>query len=119
MTNGEGWHNNHHYYPTSARQGFFWWEIDLSYYLLYGLSTVGLVHDVRTPPQRILLGDVPRLPDERCPPASGPIARTGASLRGPAMPALAIDADRPSGRHPVRHHTGGIGARPEDYEDCK
>ena len=57
ITNGEGWHNNHHHYPTSARQGFFWWEIDLSYYLLYGLSTVGLVHDVRTPPQRILLGD--------------------------------------------------------------
>ena len=56
MTNGEGWHNNHHYYPTSARQGFFWWEIDLSYYLLCWLSTVGLVHDVRTPPQRILLG---------------------------------------------------------------
>ena len=58
ITNGEGWHNNHHCYPTSARQGFFWWEIDLSYYLLYGLSTVGLVHDVRTPPQRILLGQI-------------------------------------------------------------
>jgi len=58
ITNGEGWHNNHHHYPTSARQGFFWWEIDLSYYLLYGLSTVGLVHDVRTPPQRILLGQI-------------------------------------------------------------
>ena len=61
MTNGEGWHNNHHHYPTSARQGFFWWEIDLSYYLLYGLSTVGLVHDVRTPPQRILLGHAPEV----------------------------------------------------------
>lgn len=35
------------------------------------------------------------------------------------MPALAIDADRLSGRHPVRHQTGGIGARPEDYEDCE
>lgn len=33
------------------------------------------------------------------------------------MPALAMDADRLSGRHPVRHQTGDIGARPEDYED--
>jgi stearoyl-CoA desaturase (delta-9 desaturase) len=61
LTNGEGWHNNHHYYPTSARQGFFWWEIDLSYYLLYGLSAVGLVRDVRTPPPRILLGHAPEV----------------------------------------------------------
>ena len=53
-TNGEGWHNNHHHYPTSARQGFFWWEIDISYYLLRALAAVGLVHDVRTPPERIL-----------------------------------------------------------------
>ena len=113
MTNGEGWHNNHHYYPTSARQGFFWWEIDLSYYLLYGLSTVGLVHDVRTPPQRILLGHAPEVA-RRTLPSRGVV---GASLRGPTMPALAMDADRLSGRHPVRHQTGGISARPEDYED--
>jgi stearoyl-CoA desaturase (delta-9 desaturase) len=53
-TNGEGWHNNHHHYPTSARQGFFWWEIDISYYLLRALAAAGLVHDVRTPPERIL-----------------------------------------------------------------
>jgi len=119
MTNGEGWHNNHHYYPTSARQGFFWWEVDLSYYLLYGLSTVGLVHDVRTPPQRILLGHAPEVARRTLPSRGGPIARIGASLRGPTMPALAIDADRLSGRHPVRHQTGGIGARPEDYEDCE
>ena len=31
LTGGEGWHNNHHHYPKSARQGFFWWEIDLTY----------------------------------------------------------------------------------------
>ena len=34
LTFGEGWHNNHHYSPSSERQGFFWWEIDLSHYLL-------------------------------------------------------------------------------------
>jgi len=32
VTFGEGWHNNHHRYPNSTRQGFFWWEIDISYY---------------------------------------------------------------------------------------
>ena len=32
LTFGEGWHNNHHHYPASARQGFYWWEIDLTYY---------------------------------------------------------------------------------------
>jgi hypothetical protein len=112
MTNGEGWHNNHHCYPTSARQGFFWWEIDLSYYLLYGLSTVGLVHDVRTPPRRILTGHAPEVARRTLPsPRGGQIARIRASLRGPTMPAPPMDADRPSSRHPVRHQTGGIGAR--------
>ena len=34
ITFGEGWHNNHHYYPSAARQGFYWWEIDVTYYIL-------------------------------------------------------------------------------------
>lgn len=49
LTFGEGWHNNHHYYPASVRQGFFWWEIDLSYYLLKGLSWLRLVWDLKLP----------------------------------------------------------------------
>jgi stearoyl-CoA desaturase (Delta-9 desaturase) len=49
-TLGEGWHNNHHYYPASARQGFYWWEIDISYYVLRALSWVGIVRDLRVPP---------------------------------------------------------------------
>jgi stearoyl-CoA desaturase (delta-9 desaturase) len=53
LTFGEGWHNNHHYYPASARQGFFWWEIDLSYYLLKAMSWVGLVWDLKPVPERI------------------------------------------------------------------
>ncbi len=51
VTCGEGWHNNHHYYQASANQGFFWWEIDLSYYALKLLSRVGLVRDLRRPPE--------------------------------------------------------------------
>ena len=54
ITLGEGWHNNHHYYQSSSNQGFFWWEIDVSYYGLKALSAVGLVRDLRKPPERIL-----------------------------------------------------------------
>jgi stearoyl-CoA desaturase (delta-9 desaturase) len=51
-TGGEGWHNNHHYRPSSARQGFYWWEIDTSYYALRALNFVGLVHDLRRPTRK-------------------------------------------------------------------
>jgi stearoyl-CoA desaturase (delta-9 desaturase) len=53
ITLGEGWHNNHHYYPGSERQGFYWWEIDISHYILVGLSWMGLVWDLRVPPPRV------------------------------------------------------------------
>ena len=54
ITFGEGWHNNHHYYPGSTRQGFYWWEIDMTYYGLILLSKVGLIWDLRGVPQRVL-----------------------------------------------------------------
>lgn len=53
ITLGEGWHNNHHRYPGSERQGFYWWEIDITHYILKGLEKIGLVWDLREPPQRI------------------------------------------------------------------
>ena len=46
ITFGEGWHNNHHHYPIAARQGFYWWEIDLTYYVLVLLSWLGIVRDL-------------------------------------------------------------------------
>ena len=49
LTFGEGWHNNHHAYPTSARHGLAWYEFDPTWLLLKGLEGVGLVWDVRTP----------------------------------------------------------------------
>ena len=52
-TMGEGWHNNHHYFQASCRQGFFWWELDPTYYILKGLSFVGLVRDIKAPPARV------------------------------------------------------------------
>jgi stearoyl-CoA desaturase (delta-9 desaturase) len=54
ITMGEGWHNNHHHYPLSARQGFFWWEVDITYYVLLGLQKLGLVWGLQTPPERLL-----------------------------------------------------------------
>ncbi len=54
VTFGEGWHNNHHYYPASANMGFFWWEVDLTYYVLKLLSWAGLVRELRRPPRTVL-----------------------------------------------------------------
>lgn len=50
ITFGEGWHNNHHRFPNSARQGLLWWEIDISYYLIKGLEKLGLVWNVKHGP---------------------------------------------------------------------
>jgi stearoyl-CoA desaturase (delta-9 desaturase) len=72
ITLGEGWHNNHHYYQSTANQGFFWWELDLSYYALKVLSWVGLVWDLRTPSKKVLMAN--REQDQPATPA-GPVAR--------------------------------------------
>jgi stearoyl-CoA desaturase (delta-9 desaturase) len=55
FTGGEGWHNNHHHYPASVRQGFFWWEYDFTYYVLKAMSWVGLVRDLRVPTKKVKL----------------------------------------------------------------
>ena len=51
---GEGWHNNHHAYQSSARQGFKWWEIDFTFYVLVALSLVGIVWDLKYPPKAVV-----------------------------------------------------------------
>jgi stearoyl-CoA desaturase (delta-9 desaturase) len=53
LTFGEGWHNNHHRWPLSARQGMYWWEFDLSYLILRLLERVGLVWDIKVFPKKI------------------------------------------------------------------
>ena len=58
VTMGEGWHNNHHYYPRSVRQGFRWWQIDMTYYVLRSLALVGIVWDLHVPSQKIIDGDL-------------------------------------------------------------
>jgi stearoyl-CoA desaturase (delta-9 desaturase) len=54
ITLGEGWHNNHHHYQSCANQGFFWWEIDVSYYLIRMLGGCGFVWDIRKPSRKVL-----------------------------------------------------------------
>jgi stearoyl-CoA desaturase (delta-9 desaturase) len=53
LTLGEGWHNNHHYFPGSARQGFYWWEVDVTYYILVAMERLGLIWDLRPVPERV------------------------------------------------------------------
>lgn len=53
ITFGEGWHNNHHRWPQSARQGFRWYEIDLTYYGLWLLSKVGIIYDLKPVPESV------------------------------------------------------------------
>jgi stearoyl-CoA desaturase (Delta-9 desaturase) len=56
LTTGEGWHNNHHHYQSSANQGFRWWEIDVTFYVLRGLEFLGVIWDLRRPPQAVIAG---------------------------------------------------------------
>lgn len=54
VTLGEGWHNNHHYYQRSVRQGFLWWEFDPTYYVLCAFAALGLVWDLHAPPPDLI-----------------------------------------------------------------
>lgn len=53
ITMGEGWHNNHHYYMTSTRQGFYWWEYDFTFYILWVMSKLGIIWDMKKVPEHI------------------------------------------------------------------
>lgn len=75
ITLGEGWHNNHHYYKSSTRQGFYWWEIDITYYVLKMLSWVGLVWDLKEPPRKIRESN--RLDRPDAPPEAAAVAQEG------------------------------------------
>ena len=55
FTMGEGWHNNHHAFQSSVRQGFRWWEVDATYHILTFLSWFGIVWDLKSPPPQLLI----------------------------------------------------------------
>jgi stearoyl-CoA desaturase (delta-9 desaturase) len=59
FTLGEGWHNNHHAYQSSVRQGFRWWEVDVTFYILTILSWIGVVWNMKAPPEQVLRNEQP------------------------------------------------------------
>jgi stearoyl-CoA desaturase (delta-9 desaturase) len=65
---GEGWHNNHHAFPYSARHGLRWWQLDLNYLLIRGLALVGLAWDVKVPNERAIQ-DARQVAAAECPTA--------------------------------------------------
>lgn len=84
LTCGEGWHNNHHHYQSTANQGWFWWELDATYYGLKLFEAVGLVWDLRTPPAEIR----DRGPSGLVRRPSPAVTTAPASLPPPAAPRL-------------------------------
>ncbi len=94
LTMGEGWHNNHHHYMSSTNQGFFWWEVDATYYILKALEKLGLVWDLRRPPERVLRKDLIADVGERCPLLTNKSASTNEENNAPNAPNAtpAIDA---------------------------
>jgi stearoyl-CoA desaturase (delta-9 desaturase) len=54
---GEGWHNNHHAFPASARHGLLWWQIDVTYWTIQTFAWLGLAWKVKLPPKKVLAGD--------------------------------------------------------------
>lgn len=104
VTLGEGWHNNHHFFQGSVNQGFYWWQIDITYYMLRALSWVGLVWDLKKPPQRVLaLGRQKNITDamvERFTAASDKLGKTLA--KGPeAVTAIGDMVMRPTSPDPT------------------
>jgi len=74
ITLGEGWHNNHHRYMNATRQGFYWWEIDISYYVLKAMSWTGIIWNLKPVPLAAYENNhrVPK--DHRISPANSPRA---------------------------------------------
>ncbi len=88
ITLGEGWHNNHHHYMSSANQGFFWYEIDASFYILKALKKVGLVWDLRKVPEHTLTRNLIADVGEKCGLLLPKVASAPLPIRTPA-PTLA------------------------------
>lgn len=92
ITLGEGWHNNHHYYQASTNQGFYWWEIDISYYGLKAMSWFGLVRDLKKPPQHVIENRPHPAAEARMADQSGDATDTPAVAKAIANPAASATA---------------------------
>jgi fatty-acid desaturase len=76
LTNGEGWHNNHHACQRSAAHGHRWWELDLTYWTILALQAVGLASEIVTPNESGQAGNGSKIP-ARLQVASHHFKRTG------------------------------------------
>lgn len=81
ITLGEGWHNNHHRYQAATRNGFYWWEIDPTYYGLKVLSWLGLIRGLKRVPEQVLEEGRGRLPSRPAMPAGAAGAKGQEPLR--------------------------------------
>ena len=88
LTFGEGWHNNHHYYQRSARQGFYWWEIDITYYILKTLEVVHIVWDVQGVPAHVR--------DRKLAPGRERLTSVDAAAVGAAVESLPLPPSAPA-----------------------
>ena len=100
---GEGWHNNHHRYQRAARNGFFWWEFDPTWYVIAAMAATGLVWDVQPVPARIYAE------------ARARKARRRMMVRGPAPAPMVADTLRDD---PARGGRGGIRLLDEDHRSA-
>ena len=84
FTLGEGWHNNHHHYQRSERQGFYWWELDITHSILKMLSWARLVWDLHEPPRHVRDRRIGRAPAEVAIEATTPPASAESAPTAPA-----------------------------------
>jgi stearoyl-CoA desaturase (delta-9 desaturase) len=88
---GDGWHNNHHRVPTSARHGLAWYEFDMTYRVIRLLARLGLAWEVREPPATVLAAAREAEPAPTGPEGVTTGAANGADGRSPAAVGPASD----------------------------
>jgi hypothetical protein len=101
---GEGWHNNHHRFQRAARNGFFWWEFDPTWYVITLMAAVGLAWDVQAVPARIYAEARARKAGERMMDRGSSPGSVDAVTPSNAVSIVDADAERiaSGGRHPGR-----------------
>jgi stearoyl-CoA desaturase (delta-9 desaturase) len=119
-TGGEGWHNNHHYFQASARNGFFWWEYDPTYYGLKVLSWFRVVRDLKVPPERVLASSRVRRGEFDMGMFKAHWARATAALHAarsdePQLAMEAVEADGPTRREQLEEKIHASRAALEGY----
>ena len=91
---GEGWHNNHHRYQRAARNGFYWWEFDPTWYVIRAMAAVGLAWDVQRVPARIY-------DEARASQGAQAVASVTSRARQRSRPSVSISPTKPNSSGPT------------------